>query len=96
MEAALRKIGIILIAIPLIATVQPTQKFVLHSSVPNMGVKLEKFNSLELCELAQDAFQKTHKAANDQAIAEWKKAREKDPKAAIRFAAAVCVPDTQI
>ena len=90
----MHKIGIILLAIPLIATVQPTGKFVLHSSIPGQGMKLEKFSSLEMCELAQAAFLNTYKAEIDQAFAQWKKAREQDPKATIVFASALCLPDT--
>jgi len=91
----MKKFGIILLAIPLIATVQPTHKFVLHSAIPNKGAKLEKFSSLAMCEAAQEAFMKAHKADNDRAFAEWRKNRDNDPKATIKFAGAVCVPDTQ-
>lgn len=91
----MQKIGVALLAFPLIATVQPTQKFVLYSAAPGVGEKLEKFHSLELCELAQAAFMNLHRADNERAFAEWRKAREKNPKATVKFAGAVCVTDNQ-
>jgi len=94
----MKKLWILIFAVPLVGTVNPTGKFELISTFPNQQVEHQMFGSITDCDAAKGLFLKKYEKANSSTIAEYRAMPEEDRISwtDLKLASAACVPDDQL